>query len=47
MNDTEVLLQHQLDCARPDVHATHGVTKVLLHCRTCHAEVWVPKGQLR
>jgi hypothetical protein len=46
MSPGEVFLQHLVTCARPDVHVTPGVTKVLLHCRTCGAEVFVPKGQV-
>lgn len=38
-----VMLQHALSCAGPDVSITNGVTKVLLHCRSCDAEVVVEK----
>lgn len=47
MSPGEVFLQHRVDCKGSDVHVTKGVTKVLLHCRTCDAEVFVPIGQLR
>jgi len=36
-------LQHTLGCAGPDVTVTNGVTRQLLHCRNCGAEVHVDK----
>lgn len=36
-------LQHRVDCERPDVHVTAGVTRDLHVCRTCGAEAFVPK----
>jgi len=47
VNEDEVFLQHLVTCQEADVHVTTGITKVLLHCRTCHAEVMVPKDQVQ